>query len=271
MMHSTRWIFLTRLSTFSNRLPPRQNELGLTQQTADERLATPKRKRNADGDNDDDRDTPSKRNSPLQQVATPETLHRSLDEAHPDGGVSSQSQDLTPMKRSIHSFRKATPVTLVKSVNRFQLDSHSSASSAGLADPFNLASSKTLPPLAKPRLIDFTTVSKPQVLNKAGTRKATPAVGVEVVGDGIGDDNGVSDIAGQIATPSTLRKSPTTPCSSLSASQPLPSSQTSTPSNPAPAPASTPAAPQFQCPYCRDTLSSDIAFSRSAWKWVSHS
>lgn len=25
----------------------------------------------------------------------------------------------------------------------------------------------------------------------------------------------------------------------------------------------------FQCPYCRDTLPSDIARSRSAWKWVS--
>ena len=26
----------------------------------------------------------------------------------------------------------------------------------------------------------------------------------------------------------------------------------------------------FQCPYCRDTLPSNIACSRSAWKWVSH-
>jgi hypothetical protein len=83
--------------------PPQSPVLRPTERAADESPVTPKRKREADGDNE----SPSKRSSPFQQVATPDTLDLTSED--------SQTQPLTPMKRCVLG-QKATPVTLVKGV-----------------------------------------------------------------------------------------------------------------------------------------------------------
>ena len=89
--------------------PPQSPPLSPALHVANESPATPKRKREVDGDNIDGRDTPSKRSSLLQQVATPDTLDLTLAKAHSDDRVGSQAQNLSPMKRFVSSFQKGTP------------------------------------------------------------------------------------------------------------------------------------------------------------------
>lgn len=224
--------------------PPQSPALSPEPYVVNESLATPKRKREANGDNIDDRDTPSKRRSPLQQVTTPDTLCLIAEKSHNDGAVGTQTHVLTPMKRSVSSTQKATPVTLVKGVNRFQLDSNSSPSATELAGPSNLASGKNSPSLVKPRLIDFTASSKSKASEKAGASTTIPVVGLD--SDGNEDEidqvsamnNGATKkLTATPATPSTQRKPPTTPDNPISASQ-------TRPANPTPFTATAAAAPQ---------------------------
>lgn len=225
--------------------PPQSPLLEPAQHNADESPTTPKRKREADSDNIEDRDSPSKRSSPLQQVAIPDTLGLTAEEEPLGHGASSQTQLLTPMKRSVSSSQKSTPVTLVKGVNRFRLDSDSSPNGHGPADPFNLASSTTSHSLVKPRLINSTTSSKSEASRTAGTSAAT-AIDLDSDGteDAINhssaiDNNSTKKQAATPATPSTSKASPTTP-----ASRRLPSDRISRPANPTPNKATTTAAPQ---------------------------
>jgi hypothetical protein len=149
------------------------------------------------------------------------------------------------MKRSV-SAQKATPVTQVKGVSRIQLASHSSSSGGGVVDSFNSESGTSLPPMVKPRLINFTTSSKSKAFGKTVT--STPIPIVKLDSDSTGDeiDHASAIKSGatkkQIATPatpSTSEESPTTP-----ASRRLPSNQDSRPANPTPTAAITGAAPQ---------------------------
>jgi len=223
--------------------PPQLPVLKPTQPVADESPSTPKRKRETDGDNIEDCHSPSKRSSPLQQVATPDTLDLTAEEALTNGGANSQTQPLTPTKRSVSSAQNAAPVTLVKGINRFQLDNHSSPSGEDLTDPFNRAPGTTSPSLVKPRLIDFTADSKPKASGNAGKNTAIPVVDLT-------DDDEIDHISAlndgatkkQTATPappSTRKASPTTP-----AFQRLPPGQVSRPADPTPNKATTAAAPQ---------------------------
>jgi hypothetical protein len=205
--------------------PPQSPVLRPADDAANKSPTTPKRKREADGANE----SPSKRSSPLQQVATPGTLD-----------LASEEQPLTPMKRS-SSFQKATPVTLVKGVNRVQLDSHSSPNGVGIVDSFNSESGRSLPPMVKPRLIDFNASSKSKASVKAGSA-VIPVIDLD--SDSTGDEiDHASVIKGGAtkkqtmtpATPSTSEASPTTP-----ASQRLPSNQDSRLVNPTPTVAATP-------------------------------
>lgn len=226
--------------------PPQSPLLRPTEHVANESPTTPKRKREADGNKIDDRDTPSKRRSPLQQVATPDTLDLTAEKVHMDGGVGSQTQTPTPMKRSVTTPQKATPVTLVKGVNRFQLHNHSSPSDNGLKDTFDLASSTASPPLVKPRLIDFTARLKTKASDKAGRSTAIPVIDLDSDSNGNEIDHIGAMVDGatqkQTATPataSTHRATPTTV-----SSQRLPSTQTSRPANPTPITASRAVVPQ---------------------------
>ncbi|KAM0701604.1 hypothetical protein Q7P35_010512 [Cladosporium inversicolor] len=202
--------------------PPQSPPLSPEQHVANENPATPKRKREADGDNIDDCDTPSKRSSPLQQVTTPDALCLTAEKPHTEGGVGSQTQKLTPMKRSVSS-QKATPVTLVKGVNRFQLDNDSSPSGGGLVNPFNIYVWHGFAYSGQPEVDRLhyhdgneDEIDQVSATNNGATKKltATPA------------------------TPSTQRKLLTTPDNPISASQ------TSRPANPTPYTAITAAAPQ---------------------------
>ena len=221
--------------------PPQSPLVRPTHHNVDEGPATPKRKREVDGDSG----SPSKRSSPLQQVATPDTLDLTAEEAHINDGVGSQTQVLTPMKRSVSSSQKSTPVTLVKGVNRFQLDSSSSSNGHGPTDPFSLASGTTLPSLVKPRLIDFAAGPIPEASSNAGASAAT-AIDLDSnsTGDGVNhvsaiDNDVTKKQAATPVTPSTRKAFPT-----ITASQRLPSDQISGPANPTPDKATADAVPQ---------------------------
>jgi hypothetical protein len=189
--------------------PPQSPVIKPTQHPTEESPATPKRKRDNNGENIEDRDSPSKRSSPLQQVATPKTLDLTSEseEGHLNGG---QTQPLTPMKRSVSSTQKATPVTLVKGINRVQLDSHSSPSGDGLPDPSKREPETSLPPMVKPRLIDFKATSKSKASSKVGASTVIPVVDLDsdsIEGD-INHDSAMNNGATEkqtatSATPST--------------------------------------------------------------------
>ena len=225
--------------------PPQSPLVTPSELVADESPTTPKRKREVDGDNIEDHGSPSKRSSPLQQVATPDTLDHTAEKAHTNGDGSSQAHPLTPMKRSVSPAQKVTPATLVKGVSRFQLDSNSSSSGDGLADPPNLAFGATSPPKVKPRLIDFTASPKSKAPGKAGASAATPinldsdSTGGEINYQSVIENDVTEMQAGAPATPSTRKTPPTTP-----ASPRLQSNQISRPANPTPNKATTAAAPQ---------------------------
>jgi len=219
--------------------PPQSPVIKPTQHPTEESPATPKRKRDNNDENIEDRDSPSKRSSPLQQVATPETLDLTSEseEGHFDGSVNGKTQPLTPMKRSVSSSQKATPVTLVKGVNRVQLDSHSSPSGDGLADLFERESDTSLPPV-KPRFIDFTSTSKPKESSKAGTSTEIPVVDLDSdsTGDEINHDSAMN--YGTTEKQTATSHTPSTP-----ASQRLPADPISRPTNPTPAAAAAPQSP----------------------------
>lgn len=225
--------------------PPQSPPVRPTKHVADESPTTPKRKSELHDDYSEDHRSPSKRSSPLQQVATPDTLDLTSEESHLEVGASSQTQPLTPMKRSISSGQKATPVTLVKGVNRFHLDSNSSPSGDGLAYPSNLASGTASPSLVKPKLIDFTASLKSEASSNASASAAT-AIGLDSdsTGDGINhisaiDNDATKKQAATLATPFTRKASPT-----ASASQRFPSDQILRPANPTPNKATATAVPQ---------------------------
>ncbi|GAB7333558.1 hypothetical protein MBLNU13_g05132t2 [Cladosporium sp. NU13] len=225
--------------------PPQSPPVRPTKHVADESPTTPKRKRELHDDYSEDHGSPSKRSSPLQQVATPDTPDLTSEESHPEVGASSQTQPLTPMKRSISSGQEATPVTPVKGVNRFHLDSNSSPSGDGFADPSNLASGTASPSLVKPRLIDFTASLKSEASSNASASAAT-AIGLDSdsTGDGINhtsaiDNDATKKQAATLATPFTRKASPT-----ASASQRFPSDQILRPANPTPNKATAAAVPQ---------------------------
>ena len=207
--------------------PPHSPPVQSTQHVVDEGPDTPKRKREGDIDTSDGRDLPNKRTSPLQQVATPDTLDLTSKETHPGGTFGRQTQNLTPMKRTVSSSQQTTPVTLVKGVNRFQIDSQSFPGGVGLVDPFDLTTSTASPPLVKPRLIDFTATSKSQVDSNVGTSTKIPDQDLEIVGDSTNDKNNhtsainTGTTEGRVTTatiPSTLETSSTNPISTSSGS-----------------------------------------------------
>lgn len=116
------------------------------------------------------------------------------------------------MKCSLSSSQKATPVTPMKGVNRFQLGSNSSPSGDGLAGPFDHAPGMTSSSLAEPRLIDFTASLKSKASGNAGESAAIPVVDLTAE-DEIDHVSALSKGATEEqtatpATPSTLRHLP---------------------------------------------------------------
>jgi hypothetical protein len=194
--------------------PPQSPLVASTQHPTNESPVTPKCKREGNGDIDD-HEIPSKRTSPLQQVATPETLDLTSDKTNPDGSISSRNPTLTPMKRPVSS-HQATPVTLIKSVSRFQLDSHSPPASVELEDPFDVSH------LVGPTLLDFTADHNTKISAN-------------------GSDANRRQIAAP-ADPSTSMAAPTTPENPLLTS---PSVLALMDPDPAPTPATAADAPQY--------------------------
>ena len=157
--------------------PPQSRPTASTQRATNESPVTPKRKRNGNGDDIDDSAIPSKRTSPLQQVATPETLDLTSDEGRLEHNISSKNSNLTPMKRAASSSQKSTPATLIIGVNRFQLESHSPPAGIELEDPFDVSH------LVGPTLLDFTAATKSVLGSTARTSTAAPVVDLDIAGD----------------------------------------------------------------------------------------
>jgi hypothetical protein len=83
------------------------------------------------------------------------------------------------MKRAASSSQKSTPATLIKGVNRFQLESHSPPAGIELEDPFDVSH------LVGPTLLDFTAATKSVLGSTARTSTAAPVVDLDVAGDSI--------------------------------------------------------------------------------------
>jgi hypothetical protein len=138
------------------------------------------------------------------------------------------------MKRSVSSSQKATPVTLVKGISRFQLDSHSSPSDDGPVDPFSREPDTSLPPV-EPRLIDFKATSKSKASDKAGASTEIPVVDLDSdsTGDEINHDSAMNNSATEKQTVTSA--TPSTPASHRLSSNPI-----LRPANPTPAAAAAP-------------------------------
>jgi hypothetical protein len=156
-----------------------------TRHTADETPTTPKRKRDDESNEENDHTTPVKRPSPPRQIPTPDTLHVSSGEGSLERGVHSKTQLLTPMKRSTSSLQQATPTTIVKGVDRFQMDFNSSprAADVDIYDPFVTADSMALPPLVRPRMINLTTAAKSRASSDLKPSVSTPVIDLTAVHD----------------------------------------------------------------------------------------
>jgi hypothetical protein len=157
--------------------PPQSPSTKPTQDATSKSPATPKRKRDGNGDSTEGCDTSSKRTSPLQQVATPDTLDLTSDDASLDRDTNTKTSSLTPMKRTVCSSQKSTPVTLIKGVNRVQLDSHSPPTGVELDDPFDVYS------LVEPRLIDFTALARAKADSNAGSNTTARVVNLDIASD----------------------------------------------------------------------------------------
>jgi hypothetical protein len=167
--------------------PPQSPLVKPIRHTADDTPITPKRKRDDESNGDGEHTTPAKRSSPPRQVLTPDTLDASSGDGPAGHSVNSKTEQLTPMKRSTSSLQQAMPTTIVKGVDRFQLDSNSSpkAADVDIYDPFVTAdaSSMALPPLVRPRMINLTTATKSRASSELKSSASIPVIDLTTVHD----------------------------------------------------------------------------------------